>query len=158
MKKRQIAVITGSKSDLSVVQHGLDILEKLGVSYELKILSAHRTPDETIRFAKQAENKGYKVIIAAAGGAAHLAGVIAAHTTIPVIGVPIETKALGGVDSLFSTVQMPSGVPVACMAIGRSGAVNASLFAIEILAIRDSQLKRKLLSYRKSLSSSVLKK
>lgn len=148
----------GSESDLPVLQCGLDILGKFGVPYEVKVLSAHRTPEETIRFAKGAKNKGYKVIIAAAGGAAHLAGVIAACTTLPVIGVPIETKALAGVDSLFSTVQMPSGVPVACMAIGKPGAVNASLFAVEILATKDSLLQRRLLSYKRDLASSVLKK
>lgn len=147
----------GSESDLPVLQCGLDILGKFGVPYEVKVLSAHRTPEETIRFAKGAKNKGYKVIIAAAGGAAHLAGVIAACTTLPVIGVPIETKALAGVDSLFSTVQMPSGVPVACMAIGKPGAVNASLFAVEILATKDSLLQRRLLSYKRDLASSVLK-
>lgn len=158
MEKKQVAVIMGSESDLPVLQCGLDILGKFGVPYEVKVLSAHRTPEETIRFAKRAKNKGYKVIIAAAGGAAHLAGVIATHTTLPVIGVPIETKALAGVDSLFSTVQMPSGVPVACMAIGKPGAVNASLFAVEILAIKDSLLQRRLLSYKRDLASSVLKK
>lgn len=158
MEKKQVAVIMGSESDLPVLQCGLDILGKFGVPYEVKILSAHRTPEETIRFAKRAKSKGYKVIIAAAGGAAHLAGVIAAHTTLPVIGVPIETKALAGVDSLFSTVQMPSGVPVACMAIGKSGAVNASLFAVEILATKDSKLQRRLLSYKRNLASLVLKK
>lgn len=158
MEKKQIAVIMGSESDLPVVQYGLDILSKFGVSYELKVLSCHRTPEQTISFAKEAKNKGYKVLIAAAGGAAHLAGVIAAYTTIPIIGVPIETKALAGIDSLFSMVQMPSGVPVACMAIGKSGAINASLFAIEILAIGNKRLQRRLLSYKRSLASSVLKK
>lgn len=157
-KKKQVAVIMGSKSDMPVVQYGLDILDKFGVAHEVKVLSAHRTPAQTIKFAKDARNKGYKVIIAAAGGAAHLAGVIAAHTTLPVIGIPIETKALGGVDSLFSTVQMPSGIPVACMAIGKSGAVNASLLAIEILATADKTLQRKLSGYKKKLTSAVLKK
>lgn len=156
--RKQIAVIMGSKSDLPVMQHGLDILERFGVGHEVKILSAHRTPKQTIKFATEARNKGCKVIIAAAGGAAHLAGVIAAHTIIPVIGVPIETRALGGVDSLFSTVQMPGGVPVACMAIGKSGAVNASLFAIEILATKDKSLQRKLSSYKKGLAALALKR
>ncbi|MFH1867932.1 MAG: 5-(carboxyamino)imidazole ribonucleotide mutase [Candidatus Omnitrophota bacterium] len=158
MKKKQIAVIMGSKSDMPVVQYGLDILDKFGVGYDVKVLSAHRTPAQTIKFAKDARSKGYKVIIAAAGGAAHLAGVVAAHTTLPVIGIPIETKALGGVDSLFSTVQMPSGVPVACVAIGKSGASNASLLAIQILATSDKSLEKKLLSHKKQLASSVLKK
>ena len=158
VKKRQIAVIMGSESDLSIMQNGLDILNEFGVSYEVKILSAHRTPTQTINFARNVRGKGYKVIIAAAGGAAHLGGVVAAHTTLPVIGVPIETKALGGVDSLFSTVQMPSGVPVGCMAIGKSGAVNASLFAVEILAVSDKSLEKKLAAYRKKLGLSILKR
>lgn len=157
MNKKQVAVMMGSKSDMPIVQHGLDILDKFGVGYEVKVLSAHRTPAQTIRFASSARNKGYKVIIAAAGGAAHLAGVVAAHTTLPVIGIPIETKALGGVDSLFSTVQMPSGIPVACMAIGKSGAVNASLLAIEILATERKDLQKKLLKDKRDMALAVLK-
>jgi phosphoribosylaminoimidazole carboxylase PurE protein len=155
--KKQAAVIMGSKSDMPIVQYGLDILYKFGISYDVKVLSAHRTPEQTIRFAKDARKNGYKVIIAAAGGAAHLAGVVAAHTTLPVIGIPIETQALGGVDSLFSTVQMPSGTPVACMAIGKSGAINASLFAIEILALEKQDLQKKLLIHKRSLAASVSK-
>jgi len=158
MKDKEIAIIMGSRSDMPVMQNAIDILKEFGIGHEVKVLSAHRTPAQTINFAKEARNKGYKAIIVAAGGAAHLAGVIAAHTTLPVIGVPIETKALGGVDSLFSTVQMPSGIPVGCMAIGKSGAKNASLFAIEILATTDKRLQLKLADYKKELASAVLSK
>ncbi|MFC1807676.1 5-(carboxyamino)imidazole ribonucleotide mutase [Candidatus Omnitrophota bacterium] len=158
MKKKQIAVIMGSKSDMPIVQHGLDVLAKFGVEYDVKVLSAHRTPAQTIKFASSARSKGCKVIIAAAGGAAHLAGVVAAHTTLPVVGIPIETKSLGGVDSLFSTVQMPSGIPVGCMAIGKAGAINACLFAIEIIATSDKRLERKLKTHKKDMALAVLKK
>jgi len=158
MKDKEIAIIMGSRSDMSVMQNAIDILKEFGIGHEVKVLSAHRTPAQTINFAKEARNKGYKAIIAAAGGAAHLAGVIAAHTTLPVIGVPIETKALGGVDSLFSTVQMPSGIPVGCMAIGKPGAKNASLFALEILATTNKRLQLKLADYKKELASTVLSK
>jgi phosphoribosylaminoimidazole carboxylase PurE protein len=156
--KKQVAILMGSKSDMPIMQNGVDVLEKFGVTYDVKVLSAHRTPEQTIKFTKAAKNKGYKVIIAAAGGAAHLAGVVAAHTTLPVIGVPIETKALGGVDSLFSTVQMPSGIPVGCMAIGKAGAVNASIFAIQILALQNKALQKKLINHKKGLAQAVLKK
>lgn len=156
MKKKEVAVIMGSRSDMPVMQKGIDTLKEFGIGHGIKILSAHRTPAQTIKFAKESRNKGYKVIIAAAGGAAHLAGVVAAHTTLPVIGVPIETKALGGVDSLFSTVQMPSGIPVGCMAIGKAGAKNASLFAIEILSITDKRLQIKLANHKKNLAAAVL--
>ena len=121
-------------------------------------MSAHRTPKQTIAFAGNARKKSYDVIIAAAGGAAHLAGVVAAHTTLPVIGVPVETKSLAGIDSLFSTVQMPSGIPVACMAIGKAGAINAAIFAVEILALGDKALKLKLDNHKDRLAQAVLKK
>ena len=156
--KKQIAILMGSSSDMPIVQHGIDLLDKFGITYDVKVLSAHRTPAQTISFAKSACNKGYKVIIAAAGGAAHLAGVIAAHTTLPVIGIPIETKALGGVDSLFSTVQMPSGIPVACMAIGKAGSANAAIFAVEILATSSEKLRKRLSAYKRELADKVLKK
>jgi len=156
--KKEIAVIMGSKSDMPIVQHGLDVLDRFGVDHEVKVLSAHRTPKQTIAFASGARAKGHKVIIAAAGGAAHLAGVVAAHTTLPVIGIPIETKSLGGVDSLFSTVQMPSGIPVASMAIGKAGAVNAALFAIEILAVTNKSLQKKLSNHKRDMEKAVLKK
>ncbi|NQT95969.1 MAG: 5-(carboxyamino)imidazole ribonucleotide mutase [Candidatus Omnitrophica bacterium] len=155
--KKEIVIIMGSKSDMPIMQHGIDILDKFGLGPDVKVLSAHRTPSQTIKFAAAARKRGYKVIIAAAGGAAHLAGVVAAHTTLPVVGVPIETKALGGVDSLFSTVQMPSGIPVGCMAIGKAGAVNAAIFAVEILATKNKLLEKKLASHKKELAKKVLK-
>lgn len=158
MAKPKVAIIMGSDSDLKVMNEAASILEEFNVPYEIKILSAHRTPEDTIRYAKEAKSKGIQVIIAGAGGAAHLAGVIAAHTLLPVIGVPMETEHLKGIDSLFSTVQMPSGVPVGCMAIGKSGAKNAALFAVEILTILDKGLYKRLEQYRKRLTKSVRKK
>lgn len=158
MANKQVVIIMGSRSDMPIMKHGVDLLKTFGVDCDVKVLSAHRTPKQTIRFASTAVIKGYKVIIAAAGGAAHLAGVIAAHTILPVIGVPIETKALGGVDSLFSTVQMPSGIPVGCMAIGKAGAVNASVYAIEILALENRALQKRLDKHKRSLAAKVLKK
>jgi 5-(carboxyamino)imidazole ribonucleotide mutase len=128
----QVGVVMGSISDWETMQHACSILEELGIGYEKKVLSGHRTPDEVFEYAGAARERGLKVIIAGAGGAAHLAGMIAAKTTLPVIGVPMQTKSLGGLDSLLSIVQMPGGVPVATMAIGRAGAVNAALFAAQI--------------------------
>ena len=156
-KVKQVAVMMGSRSDMDIMQHCVDTLKRFGIEADVRVLSAHRTPKQTILFASRAQKKGYKLIIAAAGGAAHLAGVVSAHTTLPVIGVPIETKSLAGLDSLFSTVQMPSGIPVACMAIGKAGAVNAGIFAAEILALSDKSLKDRLDNHKKSLSESVLK-
>ena len=156
--KKQVAVIMGSESDMPVVQYGLDILDNFKVGDEVRVLSAHRTPAETIKFASNARNKGYKVIIAAAGGAAHLAGVVAAHTTLPVIGIPIETKALGGVDSLFSTVQMPSGVPVATVAIGKAGAKNAGILAAQILGVKFPEVKEIIKAHKEEIAQEVNKK
>ena len=156
--KPVVGIIMGSDSDLSVMQEAAAVLKEFRVPYELKILSAHRTPEATGRYAKGAVRNGLKVIIAGAGRAAHLAGVIASHTTLPVIGVPLESKALKGLDALLSTVQMPRGVPVATMAIGNSGAANAALFALKILGITDRKIKNKLIAYRKGLVSSVRKK
>ena len=156
--KPVVGIIMGSDSDLFVMQEAAAVLKEFRVPYELKILSAHRTPEATGRYAKGAVRNGLKVIIAGAGRAAHLAGVIASHTTLPVIGVPLESKALKGLDALLSTVQMPRGVPVATMAIGNSGAANAALFALKILGITDRKIKNKLIAYRKGLVSSVRKK
>ncbi len=157
MKKAELAVIMGSRSDLETMQEGLDILKKFGRKYEVKILSAHRTPQETIKYSLNAQRRGIKIIIAGAGGAAALPGVIAAHTVLPIIGVPIETKSLKGMDSLLSIVQMPSGIPVACMAIGKSGAKNAAILALQILALKDNNLKNKLIDYKKNLEREVIK-
>jgi len=139
------------------MENCIEALKKFGVSCDVKVLSAHRTPAQTIKFASKARSAGYGVIIAAAGGAAHLAGVIAAHTTLPVLGVPIETKALGGVDSLFSTVQMPSGIPVGCLAIGKAGAVNAAILATEILSLKNKTLEKRLANHKQELADKVLK-
>ena len=157
MKKIDIAIIMGSKSDLKVAQEAEKILKDFKVNYEMKVLSAHRTPKATADYVEKAKDKGIKVIIAFAGKAAHLAGVIAAHTILPVIGVPMDTRDLKGIDSLFSTVQMPSGVPVACMAIGATGSKNAALYAIEILALSETKLSKKLQDYKKKMAKAILK-
>lgn len=150
----KVAVIMGSTSDYEIMSAAIEILEKFGVGYEKKVISAHRTPDLMCEYAKSARDRGIGVIIAGAGGAAHVAGVVAGMTTVPVIGVPIQTKALGGMDSLLSIVQMPGGIPVATMAI--NGAKNAGLLAVEILALSDSSLADKLLEFRKEQTRKVL--
>lgn len=158
MKKPTVAIIMGSDSDLPVMCETAKVLDENNVRYELKILSAHRSPDDVVRFAKAARPKGFKVIIAGAGGAAHLAGVIASHTTLPVIGVPMETKELKGIDSLFSTVQMPSGIPVATVAIGKVGAKNAGILALQILSLNDKRLEKQLMFLKKELVENIRKK
>ncbi|MFC1576604.1 5-(carboxyamino)imidazole ribonucleotide mutase [Candidatus Omnitrophota bacterium] len=154
-KKPEIVVMMGSDSDLDTMNEGVRILKEFGISHEVKILSAHRSPEMTAKYARSAEKRGIKVIIAGAGGAAHLAGVVASLTTLPVIGVPMETKALKGIDSLLSTVQMPAGIPVATLAIGKAGAKNAAILAVEILALGDKRLKSKLVAHKKKLVNSV---
>jgi 5-(carboxyamino)imidazole ribonucleotide mutase len=151
----KIAIIMGSQSDLETVQTGIDILKEFGAPFEAKVLSAHRTPKELEKYVEDATEKGVKVFIAAAGGAAALAGVIASHTTLPVIGIPMETKSLGGMDSLLSTVQMPAGVPVGCMAIGSAGAKNAALFSLQILGIFDKNISGKLAEYKKGMRDKI---
>ncbi len=153
-KKPVVSVIMGSDSDLPVMSEALTVLKKFGLEYEVKVLSAHRTPDKAATFAKGAKKKGIKVIIAGAGGAAHLAGVTAAHTTLPVIGVPI-TSTLDGLDSLLSTVQMPSGIPVATVAIGKAGATNAGILAAQIIGVSDAKVAKKLVEYKKELIKKV---
>ncbi len=143
MQKIQVALMMGSKSDLPTMEEAAKILKDFGVGYEIKVLSAHRTPRETAAYAENAKSKGIQVIICGAGGAAALAGVVAAHTNLPVLGVPIES-VLNGLDSLLSTVQMPPGVPVGAVAIGKNGAKNAALLAIRILALADQGLAQKL--------------
>jgi 5-(carboxyamino)imidazole ribonucleotide mutase len=147
----------GSTSDWETMQHACTTLEELGIAYEKKVLSGHRTPDDVFAYAASARGRGLKVIIAGAGGAAHLAGMIAAKTTLPVIGVPMQTKSLGGLDSLLSIVQMPGGVPVATMAIGKAGAVNAALFAAQILAVIDETIAAKLSERKESMRQAVLR-
>ncbi len=150
----KVAVIMGSSSDYDVMSAAIQVLEEFGVEYEKKVISAHRTPDLMCEYAKSAKERGIGAIIAGAGGAAHVAGVVAGMTTVPVIGVPIQTKALGGMDSLLSIVQMPGGIPVATMAI--NGAKNAGLFAVQILALTDEALADKLLKYRQAQTQKVL--
>jgi 5-(carboxyamino)imidazole ribonucleotide mutase len=153
---KKVAIIMGSDSDLPIVQKGVDVLKNFGVPYEVHVYSAHRTPDEAGVFASKAEENGFGVLIAAAGMAAHLAGAIAARTTLPVIGIPCKSSVLDGMDALLSTVQMPSGVPVATVAI--NGATNAALLAVQILALADSELNSKLKAKKESDRLKALEK
>lgn len=150
------AVLMGSKSDLTVMEEASVILKKFGVGCEMRIMSAHRTPEEVLAFSRDAQANGFSVIIAGAGMAAHLAGVIASHTTLPVIAVPIASSTLGGLDALLAMAQMPPGVPVATMGIGKPGARNAALLAVEILALGDEGLKQRLIQYRADMRRTVL--
>ena len=147
----KISILMGSQSDLETVCEAVNVLKEFKADFEVRVLSAHRTPKEVALYVEAAPKKGTKVFIAAAGMSAALAGVVAAHTTLPVIGIPIETKNLKGLDSLLSTVQMPPGIPVACMAIGKSGAKNAAIFALEILGLSDAKIKVKLVNYKKQM-------
>ncbi len=156
--RAKVAILMGSKSDLPTMSEAQKLLRNFGIRPEVKIVSAHRTPLATINYAVSARERGLKVIIAGAGGAAHLAGVVAAHTTLPVIGVPMQTKILKGIDSLLSTVQMPAGVPVATMAIGASGAKNAAILAVQILGLEDKKLEQKLLLFKQKLAASIRRK
>ncbi len=153
--KPVVAIIMGSKSDWETMRHAVETLDDLGVTNEARVLSAHRTPDATAEFARKAADRGFRVIIAGAGGAAHLAGVIAAHTWLPVLGVPVQSK-LQGLDSLLSTAQMPGGIPVGTLAIGDAGAKNAALLAAAILATSDKAIRQKLEAFRKTQSEAVL--
>ena len=155
-KTAQIAVVMGSKSDWATMQEATQILDELKVSYHVEIVSAHRTPDKLFEFAKNAQKNGYKVIIAGAGGAAHLPGMIAAKTLVPVLGVPVKSSMLSGVDSLYSIVQMPKGIPVGTLAIGPAGAANAGLLAAQILASWDLELLSRLQSFREKQTRAVL--
>jgi 5-(carboxyamino)imidazole ribonucleotide mutase len=154
-KKIEVSVIMGSKSDFPTMQTACDILADFGVEFEAKIVSAHRTPKRLYDFAQNAQNQGIKVIIAGAGGAAHLPGMVAAISPLPVLGVPIKSKALKGMDSLLSIVQMPYGVPVGTLAIGEAGAKNAALLAISILSLNNEDLAQKLADFRKNQTDSV---
>jgi 5-(carboxyamino)imidazole ribonucleotide mutase len=157
MAKPQVAIVMGSSNDWKIVELCFQTLEEFGITAEVKVMSAHRTPHEACDFAEHAAKNGLKVIIAAAGGAAHLAGVLAGHTILPVIGLPMPGWALDGLDSLLSTVQMPKGVPVATVAIGKAGAVNAAILAVQMLAISDAGLKRKLVAYKAKMRNEVLR-
>lgn len=155
MAEIEVGIIMGSQSDWPTMKHAAETLDALGVTYETKIVSAHRTPDRLWEYGRSARGRGLKVIIAGAGGAAHLPGMMASKTPVPVLGVPIETKALSGVDSLYSIVQMPKGYPVGTMAIGIAGAANAGLMAAGILAIENTELAKRLDAWRADLSASI---
>jgi 5-(carboxyamino)imidazole ribonucleotide mutase len=155
MAVKPIAIIMGSQSDWATMKHAADTLDALGLGHEAKIISAHRTPERLYAFAKGAKAAGFKVIIAGAGGAAHLPGMTASLTTLPVFGVPIETKAVSGLDSLYSIVQMPPGVPVGTLAIGKAGAINAALLAASVLALGDQPLNERLEAWRKRQTDAV---
>jgi 5-(carboxyamino)imidazole ribonucleotide mutase len=152
---KPVAIIMGSQSDWATMQHAADTLDALGVGYEARIVSAHRTPERLYAFAKGAKEAGFRVIIAGAGGAAHLPGMTASLTALPVLGVPVESKALAGLDSLYSIVQMPPGIPVGTLAIGRAGAINAALLAASILGLGDAALADRLEAWRKRQSDAV---
>ena len=152
----QIAIVMGSKSDWATMQEAAQILDTLQLPYHVEIVSAHRTPDKLFTFAENAQQNGYKVIIAGAGGAAHLPGMIAAKTLVPVLGVPVKSSMLSGVDSLYSIVQMPKGIPVGTLAIGPAGAANAGLLAAQILAVWDGELRSRLQAFRENQTNAVL--
>lgn len=155
MENPPVGIIMGSQSDWSTMREAANLLDELGIAYEAKIVSAHRTPDRLWDYGKSAVDRGLQVIIAGAGGAAHLPGMMASKTRVPVIGVPVQTKALSGVDSLYSILQMPRGFPVATMAIGAAGAANAALMAAGILALQDATLAKRLDDWRQALSASI---
>ena len=155
MADKPVAIIMGSQSDWATLKHAAATLDELGVGYDSRIVSAHRTPERLYEFARNAKTSGFQVIIAGAGGAAHLPGMTAALTTLPVFGVPIESKALSGVDSLYSIVQMPAGVPVGTLAIGKAGAINAALLAAGVLALHDPALAQRLETYRERQTEAV---
>lgn len=150
-----VTIFLGSDSDFDIIKEGLEIFKEFGVSYNLEVTSAHRTPERTSWLIKEAEQSGTKIFIAVAGKAAHLPGVVAAQTVLPVIGVPVESQALAGLDALLSIVQMPKGIPVATVALGKAGGANAALLAISILALADDELRTKLISYRQKMAEKV---
>jgi len=156
MPQLKVAIMMGSKSDMPVMEEAGKILKEFGVAHELRVLSAHRTPKETAEYAEKLRDRGASAVICGAGGSAALAGVVAAHTSLPVIGVPIDSMGLGGLDALLATAQMPPGVPVGCVAIGKNGARNAALLAIRIMAVTDPELEKKLTDYRESQRKKIL--
>jgi 5-(carboxyamino)imidazole ribonucleotide mutase len=155
-KKPTVAIVMGSKTDWTTLEFTVKTLKEFGIESTVRVMSAHRTPHDAVEFAENAAKNGYKVIIGAAGGAAHLCGVLAGHTILPVIGIPVKGWSLDGLDSLLSTVQMPKGVPVATVAIGKAGAINAAILAVQMMAISDAALKRKLTAYKKAMVAEVL--
>jgi phosphoribosylaminoimidazole carboxylase PurE protein len=158
MSKPLVSIVMGSDSDLDIMREAAKSLEGFGIAYEIDVTSAHRSPERTAQYAQKAAARGIRVIIAGAGGAAHLAGVIAAHTSLPVIGVPIPSTSLNGLDSLLATVQMPAGIPVATVAIGKPGATNAGILAAQILALSSASLVKKMEGHKEKLSNSVEEK
>ncbi|MGI9102718.1 MAG: 5-(carboxyamino)imidazole ribonucleotide mutase [Terriglobales bacterium] len=156
--KPQVAIVMGSDSDLEIMREAGKALDEFGIAYEMDVTSAHRSPARTSQFAREAAGRGIKVIIAGAGGAAHLAGVIAAETTLPVIGVPIPSTSLGGLDSLLATVQMPAGIPVATVAVGKPGATNAGILAAQMLALSDPEIARGMKAHKEKLARGVEEK
>jgi 5-(carboxyamino)imidazole ribonucleotide mutase len=158
MSKPLVSIVMGSDSDLEIMRESAKALEEFGIAYEMDVTSAHRSPERTADYARKAAGRGVRVIIAGAGGAAHLAGLIAAHTTLPVIGVPIPSTPLQGMDSLLATVQMPAGIPVATVAIGRPGATNAGILAAQIIGVADASIAKKLEVYKEKLARRVEEK
>jgi phosphoribosylaminoimidazole carboxylase PurE protein len=156
--KAKVLIVMGSDSDLPVMQETEKVLKDFSIPYDITVASAHRSPERTTKLTKDAEKNGVEVIIAGAGSAAHLAGVIASHTILPVVGVPIDSSPLKGVDALFSTVQMPPGIPVATMAVGKAGAINAAIFAVQILMSKNASLKKALRAYKKKMVKEVERK
>jgi len=156
MSQVQVAILMGSKTDLPVMEESAKILKDFGVGYEMRVLSAHRTPKETTEYAEGAKEKGIKVFICGAGGSAALAGVVAAHTMLPVIGVPVDSTTLGGLDALLSTAQMPPGVPVGAVAIGKMGGKNAAFLALRIIAVSDKEIEEKLIKFREDNRAKIL--
>lgn len=157
MAEPRVGILMGSANDMEVMRECTDMLKKLGIAYEVEVSSAHRTPERTARYAESARSRGLKVLVAGAGAAAHLAGVVAAHTTLPVLGVPIDSSPLKGLDALLSTAQMPGGVPVAAMAIGKAGARNAAIFAAQVLATADPEVAARLHALRDEMREAVEK-
>ncbi len=155
-RQTQVAVVMGSQSDWETMRHAVEALQELGISYEAEVVSAHRTPDLLFRFAEEAEGRGLQAIIAGAGGAAHLPGMLASKTIVPVFGVPVQSRALNGMDSLLSIVQMPGGVPVGCMAIGAAGAKNGALMAGAVVALHDREVREALHRFRQQQTDTVL--
>jgi phosphoribosylaminoimidazole carboxylase PurE protein len=158
MSKPLVSIVMGSDSDLEIMREAAKVLEEFSIAYEMDVTSAHRSPDRTADYARKAAGRGVRVIIAGAGGAAHLAGVIAAHTTLPVIGVPIPSTPLQGIDSLLATVQMPAGIPVATVAIGRPGATNAGILAAQIIGVADASIAKKLQAHKEKMARGVEEK
>lgn len=154
----KVLILMGSDSDLAVMEAASGMLESFGIPYHMTVSSAHRTPDRTVKLIREAEKNGVQVIIAGAGAAAHLAGVVAAHTTLPVIGIPIDSSPLGGVDALYATVQMPPGIPVATMAVGKGGAKNAAIFTAQIMGLKDPKIAEALKDHKKKMAAEVVKK